>query len=522
MKFKKALLIPLVFTCLLIIGIWALNSPPNRVEIARLDTDNDGRHDYKISLQGPKTIEWVKSGTSAKKHDLSTEETLVYEAREGSQSLGALTLTLKRIRNTDYIYFIKYENKRTVPDVKAIITALNSSPEIKGHQIIYPRQIDNQSSEWNSFEVSPGGRFSPEHRLPKNAVFLDSSSHYLRLGLVDIFKPLKNRVKLELFEKSKPISILRQGDAILYTIPLPPEPGTYAETWGILGSSPLIDWDNPSAVSAAKRGDLVRFRKLATDGTYYLTPWNYYPTEKTAFWPNPANHVAELFRRQDGGSYFTDISVSSMYTAIQAQNRDGFWPTYPRSDWLFKDYRIPEGFYDTRFNTDAALFLLHMYSQAGDKKSLEAAQKYGSWLRKYIQEQGIPTSGGGMLVPDYFKPGVKHQKSHVSLNHLVTEMNFLYELYGVDQDELNLKAGDLIRQAVRDTGENWIKPDGDLHYAYLSGGKYGMQDYPLITLNDLKLSQKLIKQVTGREDSVFGKLIESKENYLVKNGMPLE
>ncbi|HWI55102.1 MAG TPA: hypothetical protein VNT57_05390, partial [Desulfobacteria bacterium] len=324
---------------------------------------------------------------------------------------------------------------------------------------------------------------------------------------------------------SLPIKVSRVETDVNYTIIFPREPGYFVENWGILGNSPLIDWSDPSAVNAARMGDLVRYRKLSTDGIYYLTPWNYYPSEKTAFWLNPAStyHVAGMFSRYDSGSYFRDIAMASMYSAIETQTKDYYWVSTPRSDWLYQDYGIPSGFYDTRFNTDVSEYLLDMYKKTGEKLALEAAENYATWLRNYVNEQGIPTSGGGMLVPDYFKKGFAHKKANVSLNHLVAEMNFLYKLYLMNNDFANYKTAELIRRGVRDTGRNWIRADGDLHYAYLGEGKYGMQDYPLLTLNDLRLGQRLIKEANknGQSDDVFQMLIKAKENYLIKNNKPI-
>jgi len=511
-----------IFAVMAVMFTFLLRESPKRTDAAVLDTNSDGKPDYRISLEGAKKVSWQKTGEKTKQYALETEKVITFNAEKAGMNVGTLTLTLRQIENRDYIYFIKYKHRRPVSGIKAVITAVDADPVIKGHQIIYGPQIDNVNSRWSHFSVTPGGRFSPEHKLPKNAVFLDSRTHHLRLGLVDVFRPLKNHVMLEQFGESRPISILRLGKNIEYILPLPQESGSFTETWGILSTSPQIDWKNRKALDAARVGDLVRYRKLSTDGIYYLTPANYYPTDKTAFWPNPGYHVGELYLKQEAGRYFGNIAISSMYTAIETQNRDGFWPTTPRSDWLYNDYGIPEGFYDTRFNTDAALFLLHMFKKTGERQALAAAGKYAAWLRKYVRNQGIPTSGGGMLVPDYFKPGVAHKKTHVSLNHLVTEMNFLYELYLADRNIENLKTAHRIRQAVRDTGRNWIRPDGDLHYAYLGNGKYGMQDYPLLTLKDLRLSQELITRVDGGPDEMFQTLIEAKENYLKKNNLPVE
>lgn len=528
MRSKKALVFLGIFIIIIAIAVLGFKNTGEPKTYA-LDTNNDKKPDYAITFRGPISLDWKVVSDTKKDFKFMSQRVVTFNLSEKSSDIGTLVLTLRNIENKDTIYFIKYIPKKNYDNIRAIITALNvcartgreAAVKINGRQIIYKGEISNKTSAWQTFDLTK----TFGEKLPKNAVFLDSSGYYLRLGLVDIYKPLKNMVRQEMYEKSPQITVMRSDTNIDYIIPLPGETGYFVENWGILSNSPLIDWNKQAAVEDARAGDLVRFRKLSTDGIYYLTPWNYYPTEKTAFWLNPASnyHVAGLFSRQNAGTYFKDIMISSMYSVIETQNKDHYWLTTPRSDWLYQEYGIPAGFYDTRFNTDVAEFMLDMYKKTGEKLALQAAQNYAIWLRNYVKQQGIPTSGGGMLVPDYHKPGLNHKKTNVSLNHLVSEMNFLYRLYLVDNNSANLKTGNLIRQAVRDTGRSWIKPNGDLHYAYLGDGKYGTQDYPLLTLNDLRTAQKLISQVSDEKqpDDVFQILINSKEQYLINNKMPI-
>lgn len=525
---KKLLFIFITVILLFTAATTAIFAGGDEPETVDLDTNGDGEVDYRIGFRGPGSLKW---NLNKQKTDFKfmTETIYTYQLEENGAKVGTVSLTLRQIEEKDVIYYLKYEHNKPIANLRAIITSVNEcartgrngATKITGHQIKYGSAITSQNSSWGAFDLS----YTSGEELPLNAVFLDSPTHHLRLGLVDVFKPLKNKVRQEHIEKSLPIKVSRIETDINYTIFFPSEPGYFTENWGILGNSPLIEWDKPAAVNAARTGDLVRYRKLSTDGIYYLTPWNYYPSEKTAFWLNPAStyHVAGMFSKYDSGSYFRDIAIASMYSAIETQTKDHYWVSTPRSDWLYQDYGVPSGFYDTRFNTDVSVYLLDMYEKTGEKLALEAVENYATWLRNYVTEQGIPTSGGGMLVPDYFKKDYAHKKTNVSLNHLVSEMNFLYRLYLTNKDFANFKSAELIRQGVRDTGRNWIRADGNLHYAYLGEGKYGMQDYPLLTLNDLRLGHKLIKETSknNQGDDVFQMLIKAKENYLIKNNKPI-
>ncbi|MDT3700422.1 MAG: hypothetical protein RO469_13500 [Thermincola sp.] len=100
-------------------------------------------------------------------------------------------------------------------------------------------------------------------------------------------------------------------------------------------------------------------------------------------------------------------------------------------------------------------------------------------------------------------------------------MNFLYEMYLATDDTAYLENADSIKLAVKDTVYNWNKPDGDLHYARLLDGTFGKQDYPTLTLKDLRYSQYLIKKTTGQDDIDFWRLISWKEQYNKNHGIPL-
>jgi len=248
-------------------------------------------------------------------------------------------------------------------------------------------------------------------------------------------------------------------------------------------------------------------------------PASYYPYTKTNFWRNPAYHIGEKFIRQGGGRLFETFGLLCLYSAVETRNQHGFWWSTPRSGWLYKDYGIDSPFYDTRFNTYAGLFLLRGYAKYKDPVMLAAAEEYAAYLVKYAGSHHTKTKSGGILVYDYgylHKPGVK---TLTSLNHQITEMNFLYEMYLLTGGSTYLQVADQMKKGVKDTVRGWLKPNGDLHYAYLETGKFGKDDYPTLTLKDLRYSQSLIEKVTGFTDPDFQQLIDWKAEYLRKNGI---
>jgi hypothetical protein len=84
----------------------------------------------------------------------------------------------------------------------------------------------------------------------------------------------------------------------------------------------------------------------------------------------------------------------------------------------------------------------------------------------------------------------------------------------VDSDSLN-------GTGIEDTATSWINTEtGDLHYGYYGNGEYGVKDYPTLTLNDLRYAQVLITTLYSNENPYIRELIETKEKYLIKEGIP--
>ena len=114
-------------------------------------------------------------------------------------------------------------------------------------------------------------------------------------------------------------------------------------------------------------------------------------------------------------------------------------------------------------------------------------------------------------------PGIK---THVSINHLVSEMNFIFEMYRSTAKYKYLQVAKSILTGIADTAEEWInKETGDLHYGYYGEGKYDVEDYTTLTLNDLRYAQLLISTLYSDEDPSIGMLIEIKEKYLTEKGI---
>ena len=259
--------------------------------------------------------------------------------------------------------------------------------------------------------------------------------------------------------------------------------------------------------------------KWCYDGFYWPCPYNYVPTGEGYLYRCPASYlvksfayVANTFRAAD------DLSVAMLDTLCQMQNELGYWPTVPQSEWLYADYGIGGGFYDTRFNTDLIEIYYKVYSRTGGDAFRRTMEQYAAFYTEFASEHHFETQNGGWLVEDYWHCG-GGSATHCSLNHLLAECIALYHLSDALQQSELAQLADRLLQSVKDTADHWIMEDGNLHYCVSPDGIYGKQDYPYLTYNDLFDLQALLKLRNGEEDADLARLMQAKRRWMDQNGI---
>ena len=58
-----------------------------------------------------------------------------------------------------------------------------------------------------------------------------------------------------------------------------------------------------------------------------------------------------------------------------------------------------------------------------------------------------------------------------------------------------------------------------MYYGYYGDGKYDVEDYPTLTLDDLRYAQVLLTTLYSNEDPSINMLIKIKEEYLARIGI---
>lgn len=417
---------------------------------------------------------------------------------------NGLTIILYKIFNGDVLYFTQYQPQNG-DDIEFYLEVNKPLTNINVKYLDYKEPGGIAGSYWESRSYK-----SPGH-LPEKTLFINS----MVLSKVDVFTPYVNGTLKENIALSNEICLIKPWDKWVFRITMPGSPGKTINHWGILSQYPLVDWQFEATNQQVRLADLNKERKFLPHGFMDKVATTYIPGEQDTFWWNPSQVVGEAFLRHDEtkNRIFTDIAVVNLYQLISRQNPEGFWHSTPASTWLMKDYGIGANYYDTRFCSDAGMYLLQAFEKYNESKALEAAIRYGNYLAAHIQ-RGIKTKTG-LLSPDYWSTPKPVQLPHTSLNHQLAEMNFLYRLYLNTGEERYKASAILLKNGVRDTGMRWVNHQGDLWYCVTSSGKYEKPDYQVLTLYDLIKANDYIEKSEGNKDPVITAL-KSKKYYYAK------
>ncbi|NMD14823.1 MAG: hypothetical protein GYA78_05695, partial [Caldisericales bacterium] len=122
------------------------------------------------------------------------------------------------------------------------------------------------------------------------------------------------------------------------------------------------------------------------------------------------------------------------------------------------------------------------------------------------------------LFEDYiWFEGTPKIQVHASLNHTLCEINYLLELYLLNEDESVKQLALKLITGLEETCDSWIRDNGDLWYGYFPAWqKYDREDYTDLTYNDLQDTSRLFWQVFGQKNWAIEKLLSSKKAYLGK------
>lgn len=374
------------------------------------------------------------------------------------------------------------------------------------------RYISPETGDWYMSQ-------NPEN-VAKQTLFIDTDQSSLILSIPSVYtnNKFENNTQECNPDLEEAVSITINPDntvSITYTFPY--DTKYVGEIWYLMSTEhKLADWNNINHFNVLKN-ELAVNRRFSWDGYYFQIPYNYIPYSDTMLYRHPSNYVGASMAKYGDFLAAYDLGYVFTYTCMENQNDLGYWATGPKSGWLSEDFNIGAGFYDTRFNTDFAVNLINAYKRYNNDDFLMAVCRYAEYFIDHATNNHYETKNGGWLVEDYGYD-YEHNRTHVSLNHQLAELNLLYTLYQTTREEKYKELADKMLLAIEDTKDQWVLANNNLNYAlYYMAGTNAMVDYPYLTYNDLFETQSIYKSIYGKENDVVKYLMDCKMEWMLAN-----
>jgi hypothetical protein len=406
--------------------------------------------------------------------------------------------------NGDYFNILRYEfNDGNTAAVEQSIDIPGSTIEI--------RYVD-ANGDWY-MSTNP-------QNTAKTTMYIDTDKCSLAIGVPAVYKDSYLNNTLEVIpEQESGITIEKTAEGYSLKYSYPGQPDTVGEIWYLYSSGKLADWNNADHFKILNQ-DMSKTARISYDGYYYTIPYNYEPYSENMLYRHPADYIGTALVKYGDFPAANELAYAFISICAKNQNTQGFWATGPKSEWLSTDFNIGAGFYDTRFNTDFAGSLIEAYKRYGNEDFLTAAVKYGEYFKQHAQNHSYITREAGILVEDYGTVTGTQSRTHVSLNHQLAELNFLYQLYDVTGEESYRQLADKMLKGIEDTQDQWVLADNNLNYALHYTGTYNtMKDYPYLTYNDLYTTKKLLNNYFNRSSATIDYLMACKLEWMQANNV---
>ncbi len=296
----------------------------------------------------------------------------------------------------------------------------------------------------------------------------------------------------------------------------------FEEGFIVFSDKKLIPIENERSFKALIATDLNLIKKLTRDGWWYTTRvGDYKGSEEDCYYFNPgfypSNNLISWYC-QPTNRLFSDVVLSSLRAAVQGLPECGYHKSQVIPLMFYRWYGMTNDYIDTRFSVDGVRFLVKcaklLESPGARKLSTLLAEKLMT-----IPDEQKTYIGDGYFLNDYITPEPLGVKMHTSLNHALCEINYFLELSELTGEKRYADVANKILLAVDETWSDWIKPNGDLWYAYFPETEtYGRNDYEMLTYMDLKETQKLHQQTFGYSRLSIQYLLDAKEEYLRGSG----
>ena len=449
-----------------------------------------------------------------------TERTYLWRLHSGEASVH-LEVTVRDFSDGDTMVFARMINRGNQP-ARAVLSVTSD----EGHAISRMRYPDADFArehdptlgyDETSFPVGIWSFQSGDHILADLMI----GRNYVSKERVHAYEDGAKSVLRELTEERDPLTESAEGLAI----ELASEGEDLSEFWMMVSNDRLFEEEaHFEAWQAYSKEHYKRVNKWYTrDGAYRKLPWSIEPFTEQGFGRNLGTMQEDeaLSRyRETGERYFRTLVLNSLADLMAYRSAgEPVWKTEYTSTWLKDQWGTRAPFADTRHNESIGLFLLETSILFDDPELLDESRQYGRFLLEQ-QDSGnvIDVGGGHAFIADY-DGAFDDDVTHASLNHILSEMNYLIKSYVHGADPAFLDLALAMKEAVVYTAPDWIRDNGDLWYQINPDLTYEGNDYPQLTLSDLLTSQLLFVELGLDRNDAFDELIDAKMGYLTEEGM---
>lgn len=445
------------------------------------------------------------------------DEVFEFQVQRKGEMMGDLEIVIREIDNGDQYVFSRFK-RLTEEDVKIPLTLLfEGQKDYTYHQ--FDEELDQEHDR--VFGIDHTSNVKGLYEMDHYQLFL--SQNYISTEETLTYENGQESVLRELVNEDKNIAVDVKKGNLVYTVELRTTGNEqFSENWFLLSEEPLFSTDTKrNEYKNNTNHEFISSRKwLTSTGPYTKLPWSVEPSTKLAYGRNlvvvQGLPFVKSYEKSPERLYY-DMIVNSVNYVWDFKEDTDLWETEYTSTWLKNDYGIIAPYTDTRHNENVALFL----SRAGDILDNPTLKEhyllYADFLSMQEEIGNILSTENGYYILDYYSE-VQTKKTHVSLNHALGEMNYLFNAYKQTNNEDYLQVALKIKQAVEDQGLEWINPEnGDLWYQINGDYSFEGKDYDTLTLTDLLVSINYYEEFDLLYSDIYDKLIASKVAYIIEN-----
>ena len=449
------------------------------------------------------------SSSKEKSRQYMKSTVLTYKVIEKEKAIGEVILTLNRINDDDLHYFIRYSSQKLNKSLKVTL------------------KCNYLANDYNYLVADPVNQKylsdkskSPEVRFKNEITYIQSPKCNIRFGKIHNMKDIGHSVHQYSVPNNTGVVARVENNKTEFSVELTPETNSksFITTEGIISKNKLVQWNDAQALQTAKLIDFNQARIFMSDGLYRENYTTYTPRALPALsvFKDPCGFLVRYcYLVFDSGSLFKILGINLMYNFADSVGPKGYIPTQPSSDWLKTDHNIGFGFYDTRWNSDTMTSLMTFNTNLKDNEVDAAVKRYIAFYKQHYKKNSFIVDGVS-YVADYCDSNLESKNVHCSLNHLLAEMQVLYQYYQIYKDEECKQIADKMLVTVTQSSKKWIKNDGDLWYKVTVKGIFNGNDYPALTYNDLVYSVNQLKQLNIPVPNELLMLIESKGKWALE------